>query len=47
MKEYIDVRGAWPIYFYGNLFFRLEGCDRSINLGQARTLAMASQVIVI
>ena len=47
MNEYIDVRGAWPIYFKGNFYYRLEGCDRSITLAQARKIVWANQVIVL
>ena len=36
MREYIDVRGIWPIYFRGTKFLRLVGATRDVTLETAR-----------
>jgi len=40
MKEHIDVRGAHPIYFRGSNYVRLVGCNRGINVQDARIHVM-------
>ncbi len=44
MKEYIDVRGPYPIYFYGCQYARLEGYSRSITLDEVRLLIASGKV---
>ena len=40
MKEYIDVRGPHPIYFRGNNYVRLVGCNRGISIQDAMVWIM-------
>lgn len=40
MREYIDIRGPHPIYFRGNYYVRLTGCNRDITIGDARLWIM-------
>jgi hypothetical protein len=37
--EYVDVRGAYPVYINGLIAVRLEGKDRGISLEDAREVA--------
>jgi len=36
MNEYIDVRGAWPVYFNGFVAVELVGFNRNITVEEAR-----------
>lgn len=37
MNEYIDVRGAWPVYFNGFLSYELINFTRDVPLHIARS----------
>jgi len=43
--EYIDVRGAWPVYFNGFIAVELIGEKRNITVQEARNINEVYQVI--
>lgn len=45
MNEYIDVRGAYPVYFRGFIAYRLEEESRDITIADARFLTGFSTFI--
>ena len=44
MREYIDVRGPWPIWFNGATCIRLVGAKRDITIHEAMVGVMRLEI---
>lgn len=38
MREYVDVRGVWPIYVCGFVAIEMRNCYRTLTVEQARAI---------